>query len=646
MKPNMPDQDSARPLASGSAKQAAIAPLWWAYFPVGLMALMGVMITIVQYTQSVERAQNQVETAFRDVARDRILVVRREIREAVGIVQDIASFFEASKIVERRDFRKFVGPSLKRFPGIRKLVWVPKVSAEDRSAFVASARESFPPFDITETGPSGEPVSAQERPVYYPSLYVQPYGSNKTELGLDLGLDPVASALLREAELAREARISPGIRLDGDAEGEKAIAIAAPVFIESEESDGEGDPSPTDIRGFALGVFLIGDIVELGLANLSLGAIDLHFYQHRADGENELLYRHYSRVRDQTATDLGAETPGLSLDEQIEVGGQQWLVVCNAAPERYQIEFFSSWVILGGGLAFTALLTTYLISLVGRARRVRVEVEQRTSQLQEVVQALSREMLERKSAERELQRLNESLEHHIASRTAEAERKAQYLEQFAYVTSHDLKAPLRAVANLAQWIEEDLDKRLDDSSREQLSLLRDRVRRMNDLIEGLLEYSRVGKTGDAASDVETGELIAEVIDSLSPPKGFKIKVRGEMPTLHADRLQLGQVFSNLLSNSLKHHGDDKGKIRIAVKDRGEMYEFSVCDDGPGIAPEYHDKVFQMFQTLASSDYKNSTGIGLALVKKIVEEHGGKIWIESEPGEGACVYFTWPRHGLD
>jgi signal transduction histidine kinase len=380
----------------------------------------------------------------------------------------------------------------------------------------------------------------------------------------------------------------------------------------------------------------------LGLANLSLGGIDLHFYQYRADGGKELLYRHYSRLGDQADTDLGARSPGLSLNEQIAVGSQQWLVVSNAAAGRYQIEFFSSWAILGGGLAFTALLTTYLISLVGRARRVRVEVEQRTSQLQEVVQALNREMVERKSAEQELQRLNESLEHHIASRTAEAERKAQYLEQFAYVTSHDLKAPLRAVANLAQWIEEDLDDRLDDSSREQLGLLRDRVRRMNDLIEGLLEYSRVGKTSEAASEVDTGELIDEIIDSLSPPKGFKIKVRGDMPTLHVDRLQLGQVFSNLLSNSLKHQVGDKGKIRISVKNHREMYEFSVCDDGPGIAPEYHDKVFLMFQTLASSDYKNSTGIGLALVKKIVEEHGGKTWIESEPGQGACVYFTWPR----
>ena len=115
-----------------------------------------------------------------------------------------------------------------------------------------------------------------------------------------------------------------------------------------------------------------------------------------------------------------------------------------------------------------------------------------------------------------------------------------------------------------------------------------------------------------------------------------------MPTLYADRLQLGQVFSNLISNSLKHHGGDKGKIRISAESYGEVYQFSVCDNGQGIAPEYHDKVFMIFQTLVSSDFESSTGIGLALVKKIVEEHGGTIRLESAVGEGACFYFTWPK----
>lgn len=315
--------------------------------------------------------------------------------------------------------------------------------------------------------------------------------------------------------------------------------------------------------------------------------------------------------------------------------------MCHSASEKFTADTWNSWIIFFGGIAFTLLFTIYVATLVGRARQVRLEVEERTSQLWEVVQALNQEVVERKSAEQELQRLNETLEHHIAYRTAEAERRAQYLEQFAYVTSHDLKAPLRAVSNLAQWIEEDLTDKLDAASREQLALLRDRVRRMHDLIEGLLEYSRVGRTSDSESEFDSYEMINEIIDSLSPSEGFTIKIKSKMPILYADRLQLGQVFSNLISNSLKHHGEDKGKIRIKCEIIDVFYQFSVCDDGQGIAPEYHNKVFMMFQTLESSDFESSTGIGLALVKKIVEEHGGTIRLKSAIGEGACFHFTWP-----
>ena len=165
---------------------------------------------------------------------------------------------------------------------------------------------------------------------------------------------------------------------------------------------------------------------------------------------------------------------------------------------------------------------------------------------------------------------------------------------------------------------------------------------MNDLIEGLLEYSRIGRTADSENLVDTGQLVAEIIDSLSPPKGFTIKIRGTMPTFFVDRLQFGQVFSNLISNSLKHHGGRKGTIKVKGESFGEVYQFSVCDDGKGIAPENLERIFDPGFTLESSDLESSTGIGLALVKKIVEEHGGTIRLKSKPGEGTCFYFTWPK----
>jgi signal transduction histidine kinase len=145
------------------------------------------------------------------------------------------------------------------------------------------------------------------------------------------------------------------------------------------------------------------------------------------------------------------------------------------------------------------------------------------------------------------------------------------------------------------------------------------------------------------ANVDTGELLAEVIDSLSPPDGVIVDVAANMPILYTDRLHLYQVFSNLIGNSIKHGKDGQGHIEVTAHDQGEYYEFTVADDGPGIAPEYHDKIFKMFQTLTVNDYGGNTGIGLALIKKIVQEHGGSITVESEEGSGATFRFRWPRH---
>jgi signal transduction histidine kinase len=324
------------------------------------------------------------------------------------------------------------------------------------------------------------------------------------------------------------------------------------------------------------------------------------------------------------------------------VGEQRWEVVCTPISGRFEPDPWSGWIVLAGGIPFTVLLTVYVATLVGRTKKVNRLVEQRTEQLQGAVQALNREIAERRRAEAKLKTLNDDLEYWVAIRTSEAERRAQDLEQFAYVASHDLKAPLRAIGNLADWIGEDLEGKLSAESQEQLMLLKDRVRRMNALIEGLLEYSRVGRTEGALSLVDTRELLEEIIDSLSPSEGFVIEIDSELPVFRTDRLLLGQVFSNLISNSLKHHGGDHGHIRIGVHEKQGFFEFGVSDDGVGIAPEYHDKIFKIFQTLEAKDYGGNTGIGLALVKKIVREQGGVIILESEPGHGTRFLFTWPK----
>lgn len=216
----------------------------------------------------------------------------------------------------------------------------------------------------------------------------------------------------------------------------------------------------------------------------------------------------------------------------------------------------------------------------------------------------------------------------------------QELDQFTYIVSHDLKAPLRGIANLSEWIEEDLEDKLDEDASKNMSLLRSRVQRMNSFIDGLLEYSRVGKYQETRTTVDVQKLLHDIIDSLAPAPSFKIDIQGKIPVIQTELLPLQQVFSNLISNSIKHHHRDDGTITIAAVEQEKYYQFSVADDGIGIALEDQAKIFTIFQTLAAKDTKENTGIGLSIVKKIVENQGGKIWLESALNQGTTFYFTW------
>lgn len=243
-----------------------------------------------------------------------------------------------------------------------------------------------------------------------------------------------------------------------------------------------------------------------------------------------------------------------------------------------------------------------------------------------------------KARANELDRLTRDL----AETNEMLEDRNRELEQFAYVASHDLKAPLRAIANLSEWIEEDLSGQMPPENQQQLHLLRGRVHRMEALINGLLEYSRVGRVESPIERVSLSVLLDEVIDSIDPPDTFTITIPPDLPTLITKRLPLRQVFANLIGNAVKHHDRPDGQVRIGMKDLGDRYEFSVADDGPGIAPEYHRKIFMIFQTLQARDVKESTGVGLSIVKRIVETEGGTIRLDSEEGAGSTFYFTWHK----
>ncbi|HEY0713184.1 MAG TPA: ATP-binding protein, partial [Polyangia bacterium] len=226
-------------------------------------------------------------------------------------------------------------------------------------------------------------------------------------------------------------------------------------------------------------------------------------------------------------------------------------------------------------------------------------------------------------------------------------RSNQDLNQFAYVASHDLKAPLRGITHLSEWLEEDLGDAIPTPAREKLALMRGRARRLEGLIDGILDYSRAGRSKAAASKVDVRALLRDVVDLLGKPASETVTIADvPMPVLLTDRAALQQVFMNLISNAIKHAGAAVGpRLQIVVSATPtpdqSAWTFSVTDNGPGIEPDFHERIWGIFQTLQSRDKIEGAGIGLSIVKKIVESQGGAVWVESAPGQGACFSFRWP-----
>jgi len=253
------------------------------------------------------------------------------------------------------------------------------------------------------------------------------------------------------------------------------------------------------------------------------------------------------------------------------------------------------------------------------------------------------DVTERKRAEAALRDLTATLELRVAERTAELERSNRELDQFAYVASHDLKAPLRAIINLANWLAEDAADRLLPASQEHLSKLRGRAHRMERLLDDLLTYSRIGRRDGATELVKLEALIQDVIYMLAPPPGFTILTIGEMPTLLTPRTPLELIFRNLIGNAIKHHDQPAtGEVQITVQEVDNFVEFAIRDNGPGIEPQYFERIFGMFQVLKPRDEVEGSGMGLAIVKKTVEYRGGQIRVAANAGSGITIYFTWPK----
>jgi len=252
------------------------------------------------------------------------------------------------------------------------------------------------------------------------------------------------------------------------------------------------------------------------------------------------------------------------------------------------------------------------------------------------------DITERKEAHKNLEKLNMELE----SSVRQLSRANKQLEEFAYIAAHDLKRPLRGIGTLADWLVMDYADKFDDAGKEQVKLLTVRAKQMSVLIDNIQQYSMLGQSIQKKQQVDLNEVLSEVISIIAPPENIEITVEDELPALMCEKTHIIQIFQNLLSNAIKHMDKPIGQIKVNCAEEDYFWKFSVIDNGPGIHHRHSEKIFKIFQTLSPRDGVESTGIGLSIVKKLVELNNGKVWVESDVGQGSTFFFTLPKQYSD
>ena len=229
-------------------------------------------------------------------------------------------------------------------------------------------------------------------------------------------------------------------------------------------------------------------------------------------------------------------------------------------------------------------------------------------------------------------------------RVSQLEEKVKELDRFAYVASHDLRSPLKGIQTLMQWIDEDCSQHFDEESKSNFELVKKRCDRLDRLLVELLNYSRIGVSHGTMKEVDIGTVWKDFGQLLDPENRYKVRSLGMLPKFITLNAPLELLIRNLLDNAIKHHDKPEGNILLSAEDSedGEFYIFSIQDDGPGIDPKYHERIFGIFETLAPKDRVEGTGMGLSFIKKTLETYGGKVWVESDVGKGTTFRFTWPK----
>lgn len=568
-----------------------------------VILLLSLIVTICAWYISSKLANERAQDRFMF----RVQEMTHAIEERMSIYEQAlwggVALFYASTEVTREDWREYVrvlelDQNWKGIQGMGYAIPLKPEHLKDHEKAIQD--EGFPDYHVKPN---------HTRDEYSAIIYLEPFDwRNKRAFGYDMWSNEMRRIAMKRAMETGDASISGMITLvqETDKDVQRGFLMYLPYYDGVKKYDSLDDRLKY-FKGWVYAAFRVGDLMH-GILGESSNELSFEIYDGDKIEKESLLYDSNEDKGDQVSQEI------IFVEEvRLELQGRPWNVLFQSADTYLSDDEagLPTWIAIGG-FTIDILLFYVIFALSTLQRRAENIATEKTKELRDQTENLKRSNHE--------------------------------LERFAYIASHDLKSPLRAIDNLSLWIIEDSDKDLNPESKENLQEIRKRIKRMQTLIEGLLEFSKVDRKNHGVESVDCRVLVDEILGLQEMTSRFEIKIQGELPVFEARKQLLIIVFTNLISNVFKHH-DKVGNgawLEIKCNESESHYVFSISDNGPGIPKELHQKAFQMFQTLKPRDEVEGSGLGLAMVKKIVELEGGEITLESDTGKGCKFTFSWPK----
>ncbi|SFT16362.1 His Kinase A (phospho-acceptor) domain-containing protein [Sulfitobacter marinus] len=565
------------------------------------IVLMSLAMTIGAYLYSRHQVDLQVENRFH-AAKDRTigLIVDRMSRYEDALWSGVAHVDALGGQTTRFDWKAFA-QSLKireRYPGANSFGVITYVKRGDFARFQAARAAEGPDFAV---------YPEHDQDFMLPITYIEPEDINAAVVGLDVAHETNRRAGVMAIRDSGAARITGPIFLVQDSGKTPGFLFYAPFYR-------GGKPQTLEARqdrfaGVVYASFVVRKLVE------GLLSKDLRNVRFSIQDNDKIIYDEHS-VEDASQDD----TPMFSETVTLDMYGRNWVLdIRTNKTFRQENGSEQPMLILIGGLIIEILIFSLLVMLARSNRRAQNYAGELTVDLR--------------------------------AKTKHLEQANAEIEQFVYIASHDLRTPIRGIGYLADVIEEDLEEifgPLDDRAeiKAQFKMIHERVNRMNDLTKGIMEFSRIGNyEAETPPSMNLKRLIADCVVDLGVEKP-QIRLSSEVDQITCDSHNFRRVFEGLITNAFKYHPDPStAQIDVKIEDQGDRLKISVKDNGNGISPEFHGRIFDVFQTLRKGEEPESTGIGLAIVKKAVQRHGYNIGVASSEKEGAEFTFFWPSGAL-